>query len=140
MINLAAARKDHSFTYRVYVEDTDLMGIVYHGNYLCFFERARTEMLRDNGLSLTTMAIYDTNFAIHDIHIRYHHPARLDDDLTIKTNCERKKACSLVFQQVMYNQQGKMLSEASVQVVCVDKNLKPRPLPDNFFLKNVRVC
>ena len=91
MINTDTPGADHSFTFRVYVEDTDLMGIVYHGNYLCFFERARTEMLRDNGLSLTMMATYGTNFAIHDIHIRYHHPARLDDAITIKTNCERKR-------------------------------------------------
>ena len=125
---------EHDFKCRVYIEDTDLMGIVYHANYLCFFERARTEMLRDNGLYLTTMAAYGTYFAIHDIHIKYLHPARLDDVLTINTSYERKKTCSLLFKQIMSNQLGKVLSEAAVQVVCVNNNLKPKPLPDKFIL------
>ena len=129
MIKLSSVEASHCFTYRVYFEDTDLMGIVYHANYLCFFERARTEMLRDNGFSLTTMATYDTHFAIHDIHMRFLYPARLDDVLSIKTSYERKKTCSLMFNQLMYNQLGQLLSEASIQVVCVNSKLKPRRLP-----------
>jgi acyl-CoA thioester hydrolase len=123
---------EHCFTYRVYIEDTDQMGIVYHANHLRFFERARTELLRENGLSLTMMAVYDTYFAIHDIHISYILPARLDDVLTIKTTCQTKKACSLLFEQKMYGQTEQLLSEATTQVVCVDKNLKPRRLPGNW--------
>ncbi len=119
---------EHSFSYRVYIEDTDQMGIVYHANFLRFFERARTELLREKGLSLTTMATYGTHFAIHDIHIRYILPARLDDVLVIKTHYERNKACSLLFKQRMYNQLDHMLSEVMVHVVCVDKNLKPKRL------------
>ena len=111
------------------------MGIVYHANYLCFFERARTEMLREHGLYLTMLASYGTYFAIHDIHIRYLYPARLDDVLSIHTVCERKKACSLLFKQIMSNQSGKILSEAIIQVVCVDNNLKPKPLPDELASK-----
>ena len=127
---------EHSFTYRVYVEDTDILGIVYHANHLRFLERARTEMLRDHGLSLTTMAIYDTHFAIHDIHICYLSPARLDDVLTIKTICEHKKTCSLMFEQVMSNQLNQVLCKATVQVVCVNKNLKPKRIPKAFVLSN----
>lgn len=126
-------KKEYCFTYRVYVEDTDQMGIVYHANYLKFFERARTELLRENGLSLTTMAIYGTHFAIHDIHIGYLFPARLDDVLTIKTIYERKKTCSLLFKQLMYSQLNQVLSEATIQVVCVDNNLKPKRLTEQWF-------
>ena len=115
--------------YRVYVEDTDLMGIVYHANYLRFFERARTELLRKNGFNLTTMATHGTNFAIHNVHMRYVYPARLDDVLSISTTCERKKNCSLLFKQEMHNQLGQLLNEAEIQVVCVDKQLKPMALP-----------
>lgn len=122
----------HTFNFRVYAEDTDFMGVVYHANHICFFERARTELLRNNGLVLTSMATYDTHFAIRDIHIRYHYPARLDDILTIKTFGERKKICSLMFEQKMYNQLNQLLSEATVHVVCVNENLKPKPLPKSF--------
>ena len=114
--------------FRVYVEDTDVMGIVYHGNYLCFFERARTEMLRENGFYLTTMSTYDTHFAIYEVQIRYVYPAKLDDVLKVTTRIEKIKACSLCFKQTMYNQHDQLLSEATVHVVCVDKNLKPKRL------------
>ena len=125
--------KKQGSTYRVYIEDTDLMGIVYHANYLCFFERARTDLLRDNGISLTTMATYDTYFAIHDIQLRYVYPARVDDDLQIITRYERKKTCSVVFDQSMHNHLGQLLCEARVHVVCVNRELKPKRWPDNLL-------
>jgi len=133
MDKLITPDTEHSVSFRTYTEDTDLMGIVYHARYLYFFERARTEMLRDHGLSLTMMARYDTHFAIHDVHIRYLYPARLDDVVTIKSNCESLRASSLKFKQVMHNQLGDLLSEAIIQVVCVNKNLKPKRLPVEVF-------
>jgi acyl-CoA thioester hydrolase len=123
----------HTFNFRIYVEDTDMMGIVYHSNYLCFFERARTEMFRDNGISLTTMANYDTHFAIHDVHLSYLYPARLDDVLSINSNCRLSKASTIEFNQSMYNQTGKIICQAIVRVVCVNKNLKPKRLPKEYF-------
>ncbi|MCR9191849.1 MAG: YbgC/FadM family acyl-CoA thioesterase [Gammaproteobacteria bacterium] len=123
-------KKDHIMSYRVYIEDTDVMGIVYHAQYLCFFERARTELLRDHQLSLTVMAEYHTYFAIRDLYIRYHYPARLDDMLQITTSIDSKKSCSLNFKQSMRNQNGKLVSEATMTVVTVDHELKPKRLPD----------
>lgn len=124
---------EHCSNFRVYSEDTDFMGIVFHANYLNFFERARTEMLRDHGCSLMSLAEKGIYFAIHDVHLRYIYPARLDDNLTIKTSCIKKQSCSLFFRQLMYNQQNQMLSEATVQVVCVNKILKPKRLPEEFI-------
>lgn len=123
----------HHFDIRVYAEDTDLMGIVYHANYLCFFERARTEMIRKSGLSLTTLATYDCHFAINDVQLRYLRPARLDDLLTITTKIDSKKSCSVVFKQVMHNQHDKILCEALIKVVCIDNEMKPRRMPENLF-------
>ena len=116
-------------TYRVYAEDVDFMGIVYHANYLCFFERARTEMLRKKNLFLSDLMQQNILFAIHDIHIRYKAPARLDDLLTINTLVKRSGACTFIFNQLMQNQQEKVLCEAEIQVVSVDKNLRPRRFP-----------
>lgn len=120
---------EHRWSTRVYTEHTDLMGIVYHAHYLYFFEQARTEMLRENGLSLTMMATYDTYFAIHEVQIRYLYPARLDDWLTTTTQCRKNKACGLIFDQKTHNQLGQLISEATVYVVCVNKQLKPKRLP-----------
>ncbi|MCW8472229.1 YbgC/FadM family acyl-CoA thioesterase [Fluoribacter gormanii] len=116
----------HQHSFRVYAEDVDYMGIVYHANYLCYFERARTEMLRQNNLILSDLMKQDTLFAIYDAHVRYKAPARLDDLLIVKTQIQQLGACSFLFDQNMENQQGKIICEAKIQVVCVDSNLKPK--------------
>lgn len=117
-------------TYRVYAEDVDYMGIVYHANHLRYFERARTESLRELGLSLTQLAIEGTYFAIHDVNLIYHAPARLDDLLTIKTECSRNRAVALQFNQSIINQCNDIICEAKIQVVCLNAQFKPKRLPD----------
>lgn len=119
-------RREFRCSYRVYVEDTDLMGIIYHGKYLYFFERARTELLRTLGVNLTTIAKSNTYFAIRDIHIRYIAPGRLDDVLTICTQIEKAKGCTLLLKQTMFNQDNTLLAEAIVQAITVDNLLKPK--------------
>ncbi len=127
---------NHYFDVRVYAENTDMMGIVYHSNYLCFFERARTEMIRDSGLSLTSLATYDCHFAISEVLLRYLYPARLDDLLRITTNLGHKKPCSIVFDQTMHNQHNELICNAQVKVVCVTNTMRPRRLPPDLFLNN----
>jgi acyl-CoA thioester hydrolase len=122
-------KKDHIISYRVYFEDTDMMGIVYHARHLYFFERSRTEMLREHGFSLTVMAQNNIYFAIREAQLLYHLPAYLDDFLNITTSIVKQTACTLQFKQMMYNQHDKLISEAIVLTVCVDQALKPRRLP-----------
>lgn len=124
--------KDHlvsSVSFRVYVEDTDLMGIMYHANYLRFFERARTEMFRERGWSLTALAEKNFHFAIHTIDIKYIAPARLDDVLTLNTAVVERSKCGLLFEQTMQNQDNRLLCKAMVHVVCVNGQMKPQRLP-----------
>lgn len=125
--------KNHTSQYRVYVEDTDLMGIIYHGKYLYFFERARTDLLRYNGISLTTMSECDTYFAIRDIHIRYYAPGKLDDMLTINSVITKMHGCTLELEQEMYNQEDILLSKANIQVISVNKTLKPKRAMQNMW-------
>ncbi|KTD23511.1 MULTISPECIES: YbgC/FadM family acyl-CoA thioesterase [Legionella] len=126
-------RNSHQINFRVYAEHTDMMGIVYHANYLCFFERARTEMIRSSGLSLTMLAKYDCHFAINEVLLRYRYPAYLDDLLSVITKTSNIKSCSMVFDQVMHNQDNKLICEAQISVVCVNNKMKPRRLPENLF-------
>ncbi|MGL5742862.1 MAG: YbgC/FadM family acyl-CoA thioesterase [Legionella sp.] len=119
----------HEDTFRVYAEEVDFMGIVYHANYLSIFERARTELLRQNNLILSDLMKEDVLFAIHDVHVRYKAPARLDDLLTIKTSVKQMGSCSFIFDQLMHNQHEKIICEAKIQVVCVNSNLRPRRFP-----------
>ncbi|KTD62764.1 YbgC/FadM family acyl-CoA thioesterase [Legionella shakespearei] len=120
----------HQCNVRVYSEDVDYMGIVYHANYLRYFERARTELLRQKQLLLSDLKQLEVLFAISEVNMRYIKPALLDDLLTIETEIIERKACSFIFKQSMLNQQGKLLCDANIKAVCVDGRLKPRRLPD----------
>lgn len=122
----------HQFSVRVYAEDVDYMGIVYHANYLRYFERARTEMLRQSNLLLSELESADILFAISEIAIKYIVPAKLDNLLTISSRISEQNKCSFVFNQSMYNEQNNLICEANIKVVCVDSCLKPKRLPNVF--------
>lgn len=117
--------RDYFYQYRVYAEDVDFMGIVYHVNYLRFYERARTEVLRENGIILTQLAIENSSFAIAELSINYLHAAKMDDLLTVSSKIVKSSFCSFIFDQKIYNEAHSLLNRATVKVVCVDKNLKP---------------
>lgn len=122
-------------SYRVYAEDTDFMGIVYHSNYLRFFERARTELFREAGWTLTELADkHDCQFVIYDVHLRYLQPAKRDDLLVITTKLGKVSACGIAFEQTACNQASALLCKAVVKIVCVDAALSPKKIP--VFLKN----
>lgn len=123
---------EHKDSFRVYIEDTDSMGIMYHANYLRFFERARTELLRSRGLPLSQMVDSGCLLVINEMHIRYYSPARLDDLLHIVTHFRRKRTVVFEFKQFMHNQEQTCLSEATVDAISADKNLRPKRLPKAF--------
>lgn len=119
----------HTVQYRIYIEDTDMMRVVYHSNYLNFFERARTEWLRNHGMTLTDLAKNDTYFAVRHLAIEYKIALVLDDLITIETDVKSTGFCQLQFIQTMYNQTGIVVSTAVVDAVCVNQNMRPRRLP-----------
>ena len=85
----------HHLPIRVYFEDTDLTGIVYHANYLRYMERARTEMLRHAGVDHpAAMAAGDGYWAVHAMAITWHRPARLDDRLVVVTTVTKVRAAA----------------------------------------------
>lgn len=115
---------------RVYVEDVDLMGIVYHSNYLRYLERSRTEVLRAHNIVLSEMGRSGVLFAISELAIKYKAPAKLDDLLTVVTEITQIKACSLIFEQVIISQNKQIMCEAKIKVACTNKNLRPQKLPN----------
>ena len=115
---------EFTFPVRVYYEDTDAGGVVYHANYLCFMERARTEWLRALGFEHDTLATtLNILFVVGGIDIQYRKPARLNDALTVKTRIETLGRASLAFKQEIWletaNNSPELLTTASVKVVCV---------------------
>lgn len=118
---------------RVYWEDTDASGVVYHANYLRWFERARTEWLRAKGFNQDTLcAELGIAFTVASLDVRYLLPARMDDALLIEVGVEGRKRASLNFVQRALRSEGEqLLAQARVRVACVDaSSFRPLPLPD----------
>lgn len=124
--------KSMHFPIRVYYEDTDAGGVVYHANYLNFFERARTEFLRQYNFSQQALFAKSLAFVVKKIEIDYKLPARLDDLLNVETTISEFKKATLVFKQTLWKQDI-CLSEATVIVASVDLvKMKPVAIPDDI--------
>ncbi|OCG36995.1 tol-pal system-associated acyl-CoA thioesterase [Gilliamella sp. Gris1-4] len=128
--------KQFNWSARVYYEDTDAGGVVYHARYLAFFERARTEILRQFGIFQQTLLQEDIAFVVKKMDINYHFPARLDDMLTISTRIDQVRKASIVFKQTIVNQNEQVISTADVLIACVDiVKMKPCGLPKLLVLE-----
>lgn len=119
-----------SWPIRVYYEDTDAGGVVYHSNYLNFLERARTEMLRDLGFEQTELrSIYKIVFVVHALTIVYQKPAYFNDLLRIDTEITDFKKSRLLFTQQIYKDE-QPLCRADVGVACVNiDTMRPTAIP-----------
>lgn len=128
-MNQAAALFTSYFECRVYVELTDMFGVVYHGHYFKLFERARTEMLREHGMSIAELVKKQILLGIHEANIKYHIPARMDDILRIETRLIEVRGARMVFEQIMQNQHNKRVCELVMTVVFLDEEFQPRRIP-----------
>ncbi|MGQ4879881.1 tol-pal system-associated acyl-CoA thioesterase [Billgrantia sp. LNSP4103-1] len=114
---------------RVYIEDTDAGGIVYYVNYLKYMERARSDWLRQHGITQRELLESGIQFVVHRLECRYAKPARLDDELSVTATVEASGRCRLRFHQTV-NRSGESLCEATVDIACLDAvRLKPTPWP-----------
>lgn len=122
------------FPIRVYYEDTDAGGVVYHARYLHFFERARTEWLRQFGFSQQRLFDEKLAFVVKKMTMDYKLPARLDDLLTVKSQLVEMKGAKLIFEQTLWNNDV-CLNQATVTVACVNlEKMKPIALPEKLLL------
>jgi len=121
----------YSLPVRVYYEDTDAGGVVYHTGYIRYFERARTEWLRALGFSQAKLAEeVGVLFTVVELTMRFVKPARLDDLLQVDARAETVGGASLLFAQQVTDAAGDLLADGTVRVACVDaRTLKPRRLP-----------
>ncbi len=120
---------------RVYYEDTDAGGVVYHARYLAFYERARTEMLRQLNLHQQQLLHEESMaFAVRSMTVNYLAPARLDDLLDIQSDVTVIRRTALTFAQRILDSHGNRLSDAEVLVVCVSPDkMKPVALPQSII-------
>lgn len=121
--------REHRFPVRVYFEDTDFSGVVYHASYLRFMERARSDMLSVAGIDQrAAFAGGDGVYAVAELSIKYHRPARFDDALLIVSTVEQLRAASCLIQQrVMLGDELK--AEAQVLAAFLTPDGRPRRQP-----------
>ena len=118
---------------RVYYQDTDAGGVVFHGQYLAFLERARTELLNEAGIDLARLADEKrVLFVVFELAIKYHRPARLNDMLSVSAEVITIGGASIVFRQRV-ERSSERLVEAEVTVATVDRDsLRPVRLPQEL--------
>jgi acyl-CoA thioester hydrolase len=125
-----AAINSHQWTVRVYYENTDAGGVVYHSQYLNFMERGRTEWLRILGFEhMTLLQEYNCVFVVHSMQIQFKKSAKLDDLLTITSQITKTDRVSVEFLQTIQLNQQKLV-EANLKLACVDaQTFKPIAVP-----------
>jgi acyl-CoA thioester hydrolase len=119
----------HHFPVRVYFEDTDLSGVVYHANYLRFMERARSDMLACVGID--QRAAFDGGegvYAVANLAIKYRAPARLDDALTVVSHVQAVAAATATIHQAVMRGE-ELLTEATVTAAFLTRQGRPRRQP-----------
>ncbi len=127
--------EEFSLPLRVYIEDTDAGGIVYYVNYLKFMERARTEFMRAHGFGKDFIFNRDMMFVVHEVALKYHQPAQLDDELEATVTLDDIRGATMRMRQSV-RRQGHPLVQGDVTIACVDRNsLKPRRIPREIIEK-----
>ncbi|MCK4494687.1 MAG: tol-pal system-associated acyl-CoA thioesterase [Methylococcales bacterium] len=119
-----------NWSVRVYYEDTDAGGIVYYANYLKFFERARTEMLREKGIEQDVLIREQAiMFAVRSVSVDYLSPACFNDLIVVQSEISQLKKASLIFSQVICRE-GQELCKARVKIACLNaESLRPKAIP-----------
>ncbi len=121
---------EHQSTLRVRYAETDRMGIVWHGNYVQYFEAARTEALRACGASYRAMEEQGVMMPVVEIGVSYHRPAYYDDLLTVNVRLEKPPGARMRFEYVLYNEAGKTLAEGFTVLAFIDaQTRRPRRPP-----------
>jgi len=131
--------KEHSFSVRIYYEDTDMQGIVYYANYLKYFERARTELLREKGFEQGELIEEQgVAFAVRAVQVDYLKPAAFNDELIVTTNIAKLKRASLIFHQsiVRPSPVREIINTAVIKVACLDAStMKVKAIPTAMIEK-----
>ncbi|MBO9465716.1 tol-pal system-associated acyl-CoA thioesterase [Tropicibacter sp. R15_0] len=118
----------HRFPIRVYYEDTDMAGIVYHANYLKFIERARSDWVKEMGLDQNAMREEGVVFVVRRIEADYLASAKFDDELEVQTTVRTMTGVRLVMGQEVLRE-GEVVFRAEVTAVCMNEDGQPARLP-----------
>jgi len=129
----------HLFPVRIYYEDTDHGGVVYHSNYLKFMERGRTELLRSKGMELNDLErSYGIVFAVAEANIRFLKPAVFNDLLQVRTQLQKCSGARMQFHQdiLRHSMHGNtLLTSAEITVACLNRQGQPVRIPAHLNIE-----
>ena len=115
------------FQLRVRYAETDQMNVVYHANYITYFEVARTEAIRHLGFTYREMEAMGVEMPVTELTVRYLRPAHYDDLLTVKTQLRTlPEKHHIDFYQEIFNEKGKLITSGKVTLFFLDKETKKR--------------
>lgn len=115
---------------RIYYEDTDAGGVVYYANYLKFFERGRTEFLREFDIQQDTLLEQGIAFMVKKVEMDCIKSALFNQLISVKTDLQSYRKASLVFKQEVLNENGELLCQAETLIACVNlKKMKATAIP-----------
>jgi len=127
---------NHTMDVHIYYEDTDCGGVVYYANYLRYMERARTEYLASRGYSVKKLMDEGTIFMVLRVEVDYKSPARYGDIIEIETWVRDVTRVTMMFEHIMREKtSGRVFVVCRTKVVYVDKNGRPKRLPDDYVEK-----
>lgn len=124
----------HYIQIRVRYQETDRMGIVYHANYLSYFELGRVEWLRNKGLDYARLEDSGVLLPVVNVSVSYKAPARYDQLLSVETELVKIGGASLVFQNKIYDENNRLLVEGAITLVATDSSsFKPIKIPSSLL-------
>jgi acyl-CoA thioester hydrolase len=124
----------HRRTLRIYLEDTDAQGVVYHANYLKYCERSRTDILMDAGFSLADLQEKGWTLVVHEMTLKFRRPARLHDEITVQTTAAKRSDYRMTFRHEIFRvDEDKALFVADAQVVAIGPDGDLMSIPDELL-------
>ena len=124
----------HDTTVRVRYAETDQMGMVYHSNYFIWFEVGRVELIRSLGIEYKQMEVEDDcHIVVAEAHCRYHHPARYDETLRVRTRIAEGRNRVIKFAyEVFHEPSGRLLATGETTHVICGRDGRPKSLPVKY--------
>lgn len=130
--------KEHQIQLRVRYSETDQMGVVYHGNYIPYFEIGRVEWLRNNGISYKTMEENGVGLPIVNMNINYKKSAVYDELLTVCTTFKSQRSVKIEFDCAIYNESKELLTTAQFMLVFVSLKTGKPIAPPTYILELIK--
>ena len=116
---------------QIYFHDTDAGGVVYYGRYLNYLEEARTEFLVEKGIDIEIFRQKEFLYAVRKCTVTYKSPARYGDTIVCNAELIKTTAAQFMFKQEIHDKQtGRLILEAEITLVSLNKDFKPTPIPD----------